>query len=168
MHIPGPSRWLKVRVARVSTPISPHQPPAFHPTWCAFVGWSARTAVGHGPTVEQPAAETRSGGSGEKYNGRRSRWWRRPWVGGIGGATTYRRASRTGARADTVATQVVTPPPVGLAQHQALSAPQPAATVNGPTPATRVRVVLLPHARTEPTGTQANNRHPGRTGGPPT
>jgi hypothetical protein len=129
------------------------------------VGWSARTAVGHGPTVQQPAAETRSGGSGEKDNGRRSRWWRCPWVGGIGGATTYCPACRTGARADIVATQAVTQPPVGLAQHQALSAPQPAATANGPIPATRVRVVLLPHARTEPMDTQANNRHTGRTTG---
>jgi len=91
MRIRGPSRRLRVRVARVSTPISPHQPRAFRPAWWALVGWSARITVGCGPTVQQPAA-----------------------------------------------------------------------TAHGPAPATRVRVVLLPHARAEPPDTQANNR---RTGG---
>ena len=38
---------------------------------------------------------------------------------------------------------------VCLAQHQALGALRPAATAHGP-PAARKRVVLLPHARTEP------------------
>jgi hypothetical protein len=164
MRIRGPSRRLRVRVARVSTPMSPHQPRTFRPAWWALVGWSARITVGCGPTVQQPAAETRSGGSGDEYSGRRSRWWRRPWVGGIGGATAYRPASRTGSRADIVAARDVTPPPVDLAQHQALSAPQPAAIAHGPAPATRVRVVLLPHARAEPPDTQANNRRRGITG----
>ena len=162
MRIPGPSRRLRVRVAQVSTPMSPHQPRAFRPAWWALVGWSARTAVGHGPTVQQPAAETRSGGSGDEYSGRRSRWWRRPWVGGIGGATTYPPTSRTGSRADIVAARDVTPPPVDLAQHQPLNAPQPATTTHNPAPATRVRVVLLPHARAGLPDTQANNRRPGR------
>jgi hypothetical protein len=146
MRIPGPSRRLRVRVARVSTLVSPRQPRAFRPAWWALVGWSARTTVGCGPTVQQPAAGTRSGGSGDEYSGRRSRWWRRPWVGGIGGATAYRPTSRTGSRADIVAARDVTPPPV----HQALSAPQPAVIAHDPVPATRVRVVLLPHARASP------------------
>jgi hypothetical protein len=50
---------------------------------------------------------------------------------------------------DIVAIVGVTPGVVGLAQHQALGAVLPAATANGPPPA-RTRVVLLPHARTEP------------------
>jgi hypothetical protein len=62
---------------------------------------------------------------------------------------------------DIVAILGVTPGEVGLAQHQALGALRPAATANGPPPA-RKRVVLLPHARTEPTDTRPNNRRTGR------
>ncbi|HXT44900.1 MAG TPA: hypothetical protein VN748_12445 [Pseudonocardiaceae bacterium] len=54
---------------------------------------------------------------------------------------------------DIVAIVGVTPGVVGLAQHQALGALRPAATANGPPPA-RTRVVLLPHARTEPLTTE--------------
>jgi hypothetical protein len=46
--------------------------------------------------IQRPAARTRSGGSGEAYNGR-SRRWRCP-CGGIGGATAYPPAARAGAR----------------------------------------------------------------------
>ncbi len=159
MRIPGLSRRLRVRLARMSSPMSPSQPRAFRPPWWAFVGWSPRNAVVHGPTVWHPGAETRSGGSGDDYYGRRPRWWRRrPWVGVIGGATTYRPACRAGARPDIEATQGVTRSPVRLTQHQALSPPQPAASAHGPAPATRVRVVLLPHARTKPTDAPASNR----------
>ena len=63
---------------------------------------------------------------------------------------------------DIVAVLGVTPGVVGLAQHQALGALRPAATANGPPSATRKRVVLLPHARTEPTDTRPNNRRTGR------
>jgi hypothetical protein len=163
MRIPGPSRRLRLRVARVFSPMSPSQPPAFHPVWWVLVGWSTRTAVGHGPTVQQPAAETRSEGSGNEYSGRRFRRWRHPWVGGIGGAIADLPASRAGARADIVAALGVARPPVRLAQHQALSALHPAATAHGPAPATRVRVVLLPHTRTEPPDIQANNRRTERS-----
>jgi hypothetical protein len=52
---------------------------------------------------------------------------------------------------DIVATLGVTSTAVHLAQHQALSALQPAATPHGPPPATRQRVVLLPHIRNHPT-----------------
>jgi hypothetical protein len=60
-----------------------------------------------------------------------------------------------------VATLGVTPAAVGLAQHLALGALLPEATADGPPPA-RKRVVLLPHARTEPTDTRPNNRRAGR------
>jgi hypothetical protein len=51
---------------------------------------------------------------------------------------------------DIVATLGVTPTAVRRAQSQALSALPPAATTNGPPPATRQRVVLLPHVRHHP------------------
>jgi hypothetical protein len=58
---------------------------------------------------------------------------------------------------DIVAALGVAPAAVHLAQYQALNALQPAATANGPPPAARVRVVLLPHARTDPADTRPNN-----------
>lgn len=54
---------------------------------------------------------------------------------------------------DIVAILGVMPGVVGLAQHQALGALRSAATADGPPPV-RTRVVLLPHARTEPTVTR--------------
>jgi hypothetical protein len=66
---------------------------------------------------------------------------------------------------DIVAALGVTPAAVRLAQDQALSALQPAATANGPPPATRGRVVLLPHARIGPTGTRPHDRRTGRVNG---
>ncbi len=159
MRIPGPSRRLTSRLARMFPLMSPNQPRAFRLAWWAPVDWSTRNAVGHDPTVQQPAAETRSGGSGEEYSDHRPRWWRRPGVGDIGGALTYPPACLARAGPEVVATLDVMQPPVGLVQHQALSAPQPTATAHGPAPATRVRVVLLPHARTEPTDTRTNTIH---------
>jgi hypothetical protein len=65
------ARWLRV----------------LRPEWLALVGWSARAPVGHGRSgFQRPAAGTRSGGPGQEYSGR-SRRWRCPWRGGIGGAT---------------------------------------------------------------------------------
>jgi sigma-70-like protein len=64
-----------------------------------------------------------------------------------------------------VAALGVTPAAVRLAQHQALSALQPAAAANGPPPATRGRVVLLPHARNNPTDAPPDNRRAGRATG---
>jgi hypothetical protein len=61
---------------------------------------------------------------------------------------------------DIVAILGVTPTVVRLAQSRALSALPPAATANGPPPATRQRVVLLPHVRNHP-----NNRRAGRATG---
>ncbi|PZS22702.1 MAG: hypothetical protein DLM60_03880 [Pseudonocardiales bacterium] len=60
---------------------------------------------------------------------------------------------------DIVSTLGVTPAAIRLVQDQALSALQPAATANGPPPATRGRVVLLPHAQTRP----PHPRHAART-----
>ncbi len=51
---------------------------------------------------------------------------------------------------DIVAALGVTPGVVCRVQRQALSALQPAAIAHGRLPAARQRVVLLPHARTEP------------------
>jgi hypothetical protein len=65
---------------------------------------------------------------------------------------------------DIVATLGATPAAIRRAQ-QALSALRPAATANDPPSATRERVVLLPHARTEPADTRPNNRHTGRANG---
>jgi hypothetical protein len=59
---------------------------------------------------------------------------------------------------DIAATLGVTPTAIHHAQLQSLSALRPAATAHGPPPATRKRVVLLPHAQTEPTDTRPNNR----------
>ena len=61
-----------------------------------------------------------------------------------------------------VAALGVTPAAIRLAQDRALSALQPAATANGPLPATRRRVVLLPHAQTEPLKTRPSNHRTGR------
>jgi Sigma-70, region 4 len=66
---------------------------------------------------------------------------------------------------DIVAALGVTPAAVRLAHSQALSALQPAATAYGPPPVTRVRVVLLPHARNKPTDTPPGNRRAGRATG---
>jgi RNA polymerase sigma-70 factor (ECF subfamily) len=54
---------------------------------------------------------------------------------------------------DIAATLDITPTAVRLAQSRALSALPPAATANSPPPATRQRVVLLPHVRNHPTTT---------------
>jgi hypothetical protein len=59
---------------------------------------------------------------------------------------------------DIVTALGVTPAAICRAQHQALIALQPAATAHGPPPAARQRVVLLPHARTEPANTRPDNR----------
>jgi hypothetical protein len=75
---------------------------------------------------------------------------------------------RVGARVsipDIVAVLGVTPAAIHRAQHQVLSALQPEATAtNDPPQATRQRVVLLPHARPQPTDTRFNKH---RTGGVP-
>jgi hypothetical protein len=66
---------------------------------------------------------------------------------------------------DIVAALGVTPAAIRLAQDQALSALQPTATVNGPPPATRGKVVLLPHAQTEPPNTRPHHGRTGRANG---
>jgi hypothetical protein len=161
MRIPGPSRWLRSRLARVSSSISmsSSQLRASRPSWWALVDWSVRTPpVGHDPTVQQPAARSRSGSPAEEYSGHRPL---RFWVGSIGGVTPSPSASRTGARPDIVghprwstATGVPGPAP---AEHTATGEDRPYEA-----PAARVRVVLLPHTQAEPTDTRTNNRHTGK------
>jgi hypothetical protein len=62
---------------------------------------------------------------------------------------------------DIVVALGVTPAVVCRAEHQALIALRPAASAHGPPPAARQRVVLLPHARTEPANTRPGNRRAG-------
>jgi hypothetical protein len=59
--------------------------------------------------------------------------------------------------ADIAAALGVTPAAIRLAQHQILST-LPPATAHGPSPATRQRVVLLPHARNGPTDIRPDKR----------
>jgi hypothetical protein len=66
---------------------------------------------------------------------------------------------------DIVAALGVTPAAICRAQHQALSALQPAASAHGPPPAVRQRMVLLPHARTEPANTRPDHRCVGTANG---
>ena len=96
MRIPGPSRPPTV-APRAGVPdltkLAPNVPPRV-----ACTGGLVRANSG-GPRpdrIQRPAAATRNGGSGECSG--RSRRWRRPWMGGIGGATAYLPACRAGAR----------------------------------------------------------------------
>jgi len=66
---------------------------------------------------------------------------------------------------DIVTALGVTPTAIRSAEHQALGALQPAATANSLPSFTRVRMVLLPHAPTEPTDTRPTNRHAGTVTG---
>jgi len=100
--------------------------------------------------TQGPAARTRSGDSGEEYNGR-SRRWRCPWRGGIGGATAYFPTRRAGARRD----------------HQASRA-QPAARRRR---ALRLafradRHAAQPGARDPPLASRGQGVHPGHRGRP--
>jgi hypothetical protein len=129
--------------------MSPRWLRVFRLVWWALVGRSARFPVGYGRTGSsdrQPG--TRGSGSGEEYSGR-SRRWRCPWGASVAPPPFF--------------PPVEPAPVVRLAQHSALSALQPAETANGSPPASRKRVVLLPHAQIEPINTWSHNR---RTGGP--
>jgi sigma-70-like protein len=67
---------------------------------------------------------------------------------------------------DIVAALGVTPTAIALAEHQALAALQPKVTTTGSPPSvTRVQVVLLPHAPTEPPDTRPTNRRAGTANG---
>jgi hypothetical protein len=59
----------------------------------------------------------------------------------------------------------LTPPATRPAAQQTLSALPPSATAPDPPPRTRVPVVLLPHARTEPTDTRPTTHRAGRVTG---
>ncbi|MGH3830751.1 MAG: hypothetical protein ACRDRS_09940 [Pseudonocardiaceae bacterium] len=58
-----------------------------------------------------------------------------------------------------------TPTAIRPAGHQVANAPQPAVTVTGLSPATRGRVVLLPHTQTEPTDTRPTYHPAARVAG---
>lgn len=149
MRIPRPPQWLRSRLARVSSPrssspMSSRQRRASHPAWQAVVNRSARTPVSHDPTLQQPTAKTQSESPTEKHSDHQPRRWRF-WVSSINDTTAHPPTSRARARPDIMTTPGGLPP-LPLAQHQTLSTPSAAGT-HGPAPATRERVVLLPHTR---------------------
>lgn len=109
-----------------------------------LVGWPIHTPAGHGPT----------GSSG-----------RQPELGlGVRGTST---AAGPGGGAALGGGATVAPPPIPRPDRQqpALSALQPVAIANGPPPATRQQVVLLPHTRTELTSIPPVSRRTGRVTG---
>ena len=84
-----------------------------------------------------------------------------PAVGnGLAGSSGRQPHPETGTQGDaTLGDGEAGAPPLS----QALSARPPAATAPSSPPATRQRVVLLPHARTDPTDIRPPNRRAGRT-----
>jgi hypothetical protein len=150
MRIPRPPRWLRSRLTRVSSPRSSRQRRASHPLWRAPLNWSAQTPVNHNPTLQQPTAKTQSRNPAEDHSNHQPRRWRF-WVSSIDDDTTlHPPACRTRTRPEIMATPGSPPPPAPLTQHHAVSTP-PEARTNSPAPATRERVVLLPHTQTKPT-----------------
>jgi hypothetical protein len=163
--------------------MSPRWLRVFRRAWWALVGWSARFPVGYGPTGSggrQPG--TQGSGSGE-HSGR-SRRWRCPWGASVAppplvppgqpasaaSAESREHSQRPGhtghcARLSTLIATPSTPDGVRPAEHQALSALRAAETAHGCPPATRTRVVLLPHAQIEPTNPRPHKRRTGRTTG---
>jgi hypothetical protein len=141
--------------------------------WGALVAWSARFPVGYGPTGSdgrQPG--TRGPGSGEEYSGR-SRRWRCPWEASVAPpplippiepapAASVESREHSQRPGDTghyarLPARIATPStPEGV---------RPAETAHGCPPATRTRVVLLPHSQIEPTNTRPHQRRTGGTTG---
>jgi hypothetical protein len=130
--------------------MSPRWPRAFRPLWRTFVGWSAYIPVGHDPTGSsgrQPEPEagvrerstTAGPGGGAALGGEASA--APPPIFSAPAAFTDSREHREwpvdAGHCTRVPALITTPR-------------QPAATAHGSPPATRVRVVLLPHARTQP------------------
>jgi hypothetical protein len=111
------------RVRRAGVPpLSPSWPRPFRSAWRILVGWSVLPAVGHGV----------AGSNGRQPHPEAGLQAMITAVGPGGGAPLGEWAS--GA----------------LPLSQALSALPPAATAPNPPPATRQRVVLLPHAGPSP------------------
>jgi hypothetical protein len=158
MRIPGPSRRLRLCLAWVLAPMSPSWPRALHPAWWALVvglhelRWvTAQSFSNRQPEPEMGVRGIRTAAAGPGGGATLG------WGASVAPPLIF-PPSEAGTRADIVADLGAPRPSVLLTQHQPLSALQPAATANSPVPPARVRVVLLPHARTEPTDTRANNR----------
>jgi hypothetical protein len=131
MRIPGPSRRPTVAPG-AGVPLASSWPRTFRPVWGALAGWPARIPVGHGPTGSSDRqSEPKMGVRGTSE------------VAGPGGGATLEWGV-------SVAPPPLFPPPepaaISSAEHQTLSALQPAVTANDPPSVIRVRVVLLPHA----------------------
>jgi hypothetical protein len=149
--------------------------PSWPRAWLALLGWPAHTPVGHGPTGSHGRPpKPGTGGRGTIRNSREPSQRR----------VEARHCARlpaliaplpspdreivllrivAGVSIPNIVTALgVTPAAIHLTQRQALSALQPAAPAPHRPPATRERVVLLPHARTEPTDAQPTNRRTGR------
>lgn len=167
--------------------MSPSWPRAFRPAWRALVGWCAQTPVSPsstGSSGRQP--ESGPGGARGRASvapppvlspvepafaattDSRGHSQRRVDAGHCAPAliATFPSPDREIVQLlieaglsipDVAATLGVTPAAIHLAQQQAPSALQPAAA-HGHPPATRGRVVLLPHARTEPPDTRRTGR----------
>lgn len=156
--------------------MSPSWSRAFRPAWRNLVSWSAHTPVGHGPTGSsgrQPEPEVGVRGmrtaadptDSPEHSQRKAdagHCARLPaliaTLSSPDREIVLLRVVAGVSVPDIVAALGVAPAAVRLAERQTLSALQPAATANGPPPAARVRVVLLPHTRTEPADTRPNNR----------
>jgi hypothetical protein len=150
--------------AVVRRPGTPLMSPSWPRAWLALLGWPAHTPVGHGPTGSHGRPpKPGTGGRGTIRNSREpsqrrveARYCARlPAL-----LATLPSPDReivllrivAGVSIPNIVTALgVTPAAIHLTQRQALSALQPAAPAPHRPPATRGRVVLLPHARTEPT-----------------
>jgi hypothetical protein len=156
MRLTGPSRPLRSRVARGIHQTSANQLQALHLMWSAFMGWSAHSPVDYDPT-----------GDRRPEPGSRIRRIRIA-TGSKDEAALDKRASVAlppEVSIPDMATLGGTPAAIHHAQHQSSSALRPAATAHDPPPAIRKRVVLLPHAQTEPTDTRPNDRRAERDNG---
>jgi hypothetical protein len=134
--------------------MSPRWPRAFRPLWRTFAGWSAYIPVGHDPTGS-------SGRQPEPEAGVRER----STTAGPGGGAVP--GGETSAAPPPIFPPVQPAPAAFTDSREHRERPadaghcagapalittplQPAVTAHGPPPATRVRVVLLPHAQTQP------------------
>jgi sigma-70-like protein len=175
MRISRPSR--RVRIARRVgvPPMPPSSPWMLRPVWRTLVGWSTRIPVGYGragSSGRQPepglgVRERSTAAESCEHNQRRVEAGRCSRILAL--IATLSNPDReivllrvmSGMSIPDIVTALgVTPDAV----RQAMSPLQPAVTADGTPPATRQRMVLLPHVRAGPTNSRAGNH---RTGGPP-